>query len=225
MKINAPENNQINFGYNYNTHRKIVKKLIQEEFPKLQKYSVEIEKAVIMPDFDELGFQSNTHFYFSLKNYFRPRASFLDIDGSHNAYSRYSFHIDNFFNALKNSRFNIMAQEIGRAKHFLDDVSIGLHTKQGNFLQKWNEVGIHSNFEKFIYNHEDEFIANSKPLSAKINADTFDDIFVSVVDYSSNSEMPNKNNLFQWPRIAQNTINLTMESSRAFFTKISDMLK
>lgn len=225
MKIAKTENNQINFGFNYNTHRKIAERLIKEEFPKLEKYSPAIKRAVVEPDFDELGFHSNTHFYFPFKNYFKPRASFLDFDGSHNAYVKYNSHINNFLKALKKGDFPVMAEEVGRAKHFLDDMCVGLHVKHGNFIQKWREMPLHSAFENFIYKNENRLIENASPSEAKLKSDNFEDLFVSVVEHSSNSEMPDKNNVFGWQRIAQDSINLALDSSRLFFAKVSDLLK
>lgn len=225
MKIAKTENNQINFGFNYNTHRKIAERLIKEEFPKLEKYSPMIKLAAEKPDFDELGFHSNTHFYYPFKSYFRPRASFLDIDGSHNAYARYNYHVSNFVKAVKNGQFDFMAEEIGRAKHFLDDMCVGLHVKHGNFIQKWREMPLHSAFENFIYKNENRLIENASPSEAKLKSDNFEDLFVSVVEHSSNSEMPDKNNVLGWQRIAQDSINLALDSSRLFFAKVSDLLK
>ncbi len=224
MKVQKTQNN-INFGFNYNTHRKIVKKLIAEEFPKLEKYLPDIENAVIAPDFDELGFKSNTHFYYPLKNYLRPRASFLDFDGGHNAYARYNFHVNNFLNALKDGQFTLMANEVGRAKHFLDDMCVGLHVKQGNFIQKWCEKPVHLTFENFIYKNEDKFIENSTSSKDLLNHDNFEDLFVSVVERSSANEIPDKNNLFHWSQIAQNSINLALDSSRVFLSKVSELIK
>ena len=225
MKITRTENNQINFGLNYNTHRKIAEKLIKEEFPKLQNYSPVIKKAVVDPDFDELGFHSNTHFYFPFDNWLKPRASFLDIDGSHNAYVKYTSHVGNSLEALKRGQFPVMAEEIGRAKHFLDDMCVGLHVKQGNFIQKWREMPVHAAFENFIHKHEDELIAKSSRSVADLKSDTFEDIFVSVVGHSKNTEMPTKDNVLHWDEIAQDTINLVLDSSRLFFAKVSDLLR
>ena len=225
MKIDKTKSDKINFGFNYNTHRKIAQKLINNEFPKLQKYSPIIKKSVVDPDFDELGFKSNSHFYYQCKNYLKPRESFLDIDGAHNAYTRYNIHVNNFLQALKVADFPFMAEEIGRAKHFLDDMCVGFHVKRGNFLQKWKEKPLHTDFENFIYKNEDRLIANASPSEAKLKSDNFEDLFISVVEQSSNNIIPDKNNLFKWPQIAQDSINLAIDSSRLFFSKISDLIK
>ena len=226
MKVTTPADNQINFGFNYNTHRKVAEKLIKEEFPVLQKYSTLIERAVVAPDFDELGFHSNTHFYYPFANFIKPRESFLDFYGVHNARNRYNFHLSNFFELLSCKQYNLMASEAGRAKHFLDDMCMGLHVKGGNFMQKWNEYPVHCAFENFIYRNEDSFLAQTAPTKAPVKrCDTFEDILMSVAEYSANMEMPDKKNIHRWPLIAQNSVNLLIEASREFFARISGFIK
>ena len=223
MKITKTQND-IHFGFNYNTHRKIAQKLIEEEYPRLQKYVPIIKMAVEKPDFDELGFHSNTHFYYPVKSMYRPRESFFDFDGLHNARAKYHQHIAKFFAASKYSRFSEMAEEAGRAKHFLDDMSVGLHVQRGNIFQKWRDQKMHKRFEDYIYDNEDTFIANSKKSPVDFKTDDFDDVFVSDVNYSKNSEFPNNNNQERWQIIAQNTVNVAMDASRVFLNKISEFL-
>ena len=47
---------------------------------------------------------------------------------------------------------------------------------------------------------------------------------MSVVNYSKNSELPNNFNKNNWHEIAQNTINVAIDSSRVFFDKILEYL-
>lgn len=223
MKVTKTQND-INFGFNYSTHRKIAQKLIEEEYPKLQKYAPIIKHSVINPDFDELGFHSNSHFYYPEKNLLRFRESFFDFDGLHNARAKYNEHIDKFFAASKYCRFSEMAEEAGRAKHFLDDMSVGLHVQRGNIFQKWRDREMHKRFEDYIYDNEDVFIANSKKSPVEFITDDFDDIFMSVVDYSKNSEFPNNHNQQRWQVIAQNSVNAAMDASRVFLNKVSEFL-
>ncbi len=224
MKVGSIEHNNINFGFNCNTHRKLAQKVIEDEFPRLRNYLPVIKKAVVAPDFEERGFHSNTHFYFPVESIFKPRESFLDFDAGHNARAQFNLHIDNFYERLKYFRFNEMADEAGRAKHFLDDMSVGLHVKRGNFLDKLSEGKIHLSYEEFIFRHEDEFIKKSSKTPVNFETEDFDDIFMSVVNYSKNSEMPAADNVKRWSEIAQNSINLALDASRVFFKKISDLM-
>ena len=223
MKVQKTQNN-INFGLNYNTHRKIAQKLIEEEYPNLQKYVPIIKTAVEIPDFSELGFYCNTHFYYPIDSYIKPRESYLDFDGLHNARSKYNEHVNKFIDYAKEYSFVDMAEEAGRAKHFLDDMSVGFHSQRGNWIQKLREKKLHKYFEDYIYNNEDELIKNAKKSPVEFKTDNFDDIFMSVVNYSKNTELPTNNNLNRWHEIAQNTINIAIDSSREFFNKISEYL-
>ncbi len=223
MKVQKAQNN-INFGFNYNTHRKIAETVIKNEFPKLEKYLPVIRQAVQSPDFDELGIKSNSHFYYPFESYFKPRSSFLDFDWCHNARSKFNKHIDLMFKEHELGRFEDMAEQAGRAKHFLDDMSSGLHVKRGNFIDKWKEMRVHRAFENFVYRHEDEFIAKSVNSPVQFKTKSFDDIFMSVVNDTKNSEMPSKDNVEKWRVIGQNSINSVMDSSRVFFQKLSEFL-
>lgn len=223
MKIQKVDNNTT-FGLNTYTHSKIAKKLVEEEYPKLQKYIPILKYAVEKPDFDELGFHSNTHFYYPVESFLKFRESFFDLDGLHNARAKYNEHIDKFFAASKYFRFGEMMEEAGRAKHFLDDMSVGLHVQRGNIFQKWRDKNMHRDFETYIYDNEDSLISNAKKSSVNYKTDDFDDIFMSVVNYSKNSEFPNNSNKNNWHEIAQNTINVAIDSSRVFFDKILEYL-
>lgn len=225
MKINTIQNNNnVNFGFNCNTHRKIAERVIENEFPKLKKYIPIISDAVQAPDFDELGIKSNTHFYYPFKSYIKPRSSFLDFDWEHNARAKFLEHIDLMMKYHENNSFIKMVEQAGRAKHFLDDMSVGFHVKNGNFLEKLREMKVHKAFEDFIHRHEDVFIANSAKSSIKFKDKTFEDIFMSVVNNSKDSEIPTFDHFSQWHFIAQNSINSAVDASRVFFKKVSDLL-
>ena len=47
---------------------------------------------------------------------------------------------------------------------------------------------------------------------------------MSVVDYTKKTNFPNNDNKNNWPEIAQNTINIAIDASRAFFDKILEYL-
>lgn len=219
MNIQKTQNNNVSFGFNFNTHRKITQRIIEREFPELGKYAPELKAAVIKPDFKEIGLSGNNHFYYPVKSLLKPRESFLDFDGSHNARAKFNKHIDKFFDALNDSAFPRMLDEVGRAKHYLDDVCVGLHVQRGNFLSKLQEMGMHKAFENFIYRNEDKFIENSQKTNIEFGNENFDDIFMSVVNYMNKSQIPNSKNVVSWAQIAQNSINIAMDASRVFFSK------
>lgn len=219
MKTTISQNN-VNFGFNYKTHEKIAQKVLDEGFQKLRKYSETIEKFVMAPDFDELGFEANTHFYYPGNNFLKPRSSFMDFDGRHNARYKYNQHCHNLYMAMYKGESQVMAEEIGRAKHFLDDMSVGLHVERGNVLKKWRDLDMHRDFEMFIRNNDDYFIKNSSKSNVIFRDGDFDDIFMSVADKAAIGEMPTKHNVNKWPEIAQKSINSAIDASKVFFKRV-----
>ena len=214
----------VNFGLKAETHRKIAEKLIKEEYPKLQKYTPILKYAVEKPDLEACGFQCNTHFYYPDRTLLRVRESFFDFDGLHNARSKFNEHMSNFAEAKKYCRYSEMMDEAGRAKHFLDDMSVGLHVQRGNILQKWRDKKMHEQFEYYVFENQDTFIKNAQKTPIEFKTDSFDDIFMSVVDYVKNTEFPTKNNKAKWPLLAQESMNVALDASRVFFDKISACL-
>lgn len=64
MKIQG--NNNINFGWSCETHRKIMETAIKD-MPQFAKYKDTLEDYVQRPDHDDIGFLANKHFYFGEK--------------------------------------------------------------------------------------------------------------------------------------------------------------
>lgn len=64
MKIQG--NNQINFGWSCETHKKIMETAI-EDMPQFAKYKDTLADYVQRPDHDDIGFLANKHFYFGEK--------------------------------------------------------------------------------------------------------------------------------------------------------------
>ena len=59
-------NNNINFGWSCETHRKIMETAIKD-LPQFEKYKDALEDYVQRPDHDDIGFLANKHFYFGEK--------------------------------------------------------------------------------------------------------------------------------------------------------------
>ena len=64
MKIQG--NNQINFGWSCETHKKIMETAIKD-MPQFAKYKDTLADYVQRPDHDDIGFLANKHFYFGEK--------------------------------------------------------------------------------------------------------------------------------------------------------------
>lgn len=58
--------NNLNFGWNCQTHKKMIEKAI-EDMPQFSKYKDVLADYVQRPDLDDIGFLANKHFYFGEK--------------------------------------------------------------------------------------------------------------------------------------------------------------
>lgn len=66
MKIQGNNNNNVNFGWSCETHKKIMSAAIKD-LPEFAKYKDTLEDYVQRPDHDDIGFLANKHFYFGEK--------------------------------------------------------------------------------------------------------------------------------------------------------------
>lgn len=64
--LNIQGNNNVNFGWSCETHKKIMSTAIKD-LPEFQKYKDTLEDYVQRPDHDDIGFLANKHFYFGKK--------------------------------------------------------------------------------------------------------------------------------------------------------------
>lgn len=69
MKIQG--NNNVNFGWSCETHKKIMHAAIKD-LPQFEKYKDTLEDYVQRPDHDDIGFFANKHFYFGEKIKAKP---------------------------------------------------------------------------------------------------------------------------------------------------------
>ena len=65
MNIN-PNRNNVNFGWSCHTHKVIMETAIKD-MPQFAKYKEKLEHFVQQPDYDDVGFLANKHFYFGYK--------------------------------------------------------------------------------------------------------------------------------------------------------------
>lgn len=225
MKVEKLSNSP-NFGLRAQTHEFITYNLARNYAHLNSETADMFAKFVQKPDFDETGLKilgkatCNNHFYYPPQTY-RRRESHLDFDGKHNAFSKYNEHICRMFTCLSKHNKKGAIEEAARAKHFLDDMSVGLHVKRGTVLDKYKEERVHKEFEAFIEDNQDKFYNNRSKSDLKkylpSDNNDFDDLFVATVKTSLENEIPNEANSDRWSEIAQKTINLNIDSSREFF--------
>ena len=66
LSLKIQGNNQINFGWSCETHKKIMETAIKD-MPQFAKYKDTLADYVQRPDHDDIGFLANKHFYFGEK--------------------------------------------------------------------------------------------------------------------------------------------------------------
>lgn len=218
MKINAPDNNT-NFGWRWPTHQ-IVTSIYTDKFPKLVKYKNQLAEFVVKPDFDELGFKGNNHFYYP-PELFRPRESFLDFSGQNNSAARYEKHIFLFDKYVNRDNDKAM-EHAGRALHFLQDVTQPQHIERGNFLKKWRDMNVHKEFEELA--SLDVFINNPKVVELDVTQNDFHDLFDEAVAITENIQPANSKNREKWFEIAQDGIANMKTVTLEFLRNVSDSL-
>ena len=144
----------------------------------------------------------------------------------HNAFYRFINHLSQM--KTKNTMIRKI-DEAAQAKHFLDDVSVGLHVNRGTVFQKYKEIKVHSEFEDFIHNNIDSLIKNYKKTSlSRVKArgdDDFENLFLRTVNASLKNEIPDEANKSRWMQIAQKSVNLNLDASREFFNLIFQFFK
>lgn len=231
MKIDKIHNTP-SFGLRAQTHEFITYKIAKNSARLTKETADMFAEFVQKPDFDETGLKifgkntCNNHFYYPAQT-FRTRESHLDFDGKHNAYSKYIDHICRMFTRFSERNKIGAIEEAARAKHFLDDMSAGLHVKRGTILGKYKEEKVHKEFENYIYANQEKFYNNrsKSELKEHLPEDNYDydDLFAATVKTSLENEIPNEANHEKWADIAQKTINLNVDASREFFKLFKDL--
>ena len=118
---------------------------------------------------------------------------------------------------MKKSDIDGQIEHAARAKHFLDDMSVGLHVERGTVLKKYKEQKVHKDFETYIFENQDTFAKNHTSSELQKNHRSFKDLFMDTVQISLKTELPAENNKDRWKNIAQKTVDINMDSSNEFF--------
>ncbi len=216
MQIN-PTTSQPNFKWNRKTHLEMTM-LALKDCNILPSQKRQVGRYSQMPDFckQELGFHCNTHFYFpNSKN----KSYGLNIE-KNNALQMFKDHFEAAIFCKKETHF---LQHAGYAIHYLQDVTVPLHTKANNFIGKFLKYRIHREFErgeKFGANlHLAEFKQEYQPKT--INFTTLVDLFKDTADFSQNPELQvNSSNKKEWKNIQQICFNRGVDATTLLFNKL-----
>lgn len=216
MKINTLTENQ-NFKWNKTTHLEMsmlaMKECNVDDITKRQ-----IARYSQMPDFDKLerGFHHNTHFFYphSKKKSFGPGQE------KFNAFSQFKEHLLRAMDAKDKNEF---LKYLGYALHYLQDMSVPMHTEQEGLLKKILKYKLHKNFER-----GEKYGAASKhnELTQNYKYESVDHgsvlgLFIDTADFSQQPQFKvTRFNKGKWPYIQQMCFNRGVNSSKVFIEKI-----
>ncbi len=210
-------NNSMNFGWNKTTHLEMTM-LALKDCNIDNKTKRQIARYTQMPDFakSELGYHSNTHFYFPNSK----KKSFGQNSNQLNAYNQFKEHLVSSIMSKDNTKF---LRHAGFAIHYLQDMTVPLHTEKGGLLQKILKFNTHKKFE---YKSKYSALANSEMLSKnykyeKIDFTTLLDLFKDTAKFSQNPNFKITNfNKKKWYSIQQECFNRGVNTTREFFEKL-----
>ena len=214
MNINSI--NKTSFGWNKTTHLEMTMLALKDinldaaEKRQLARYSQ-------MPDFskNELGFFHNAHFFFP-----DSKHGTYGKNSGENAFQRFNFHVINALSPIDKEDF---LRHTGYAVHYLEDVSMPMHTESGGLLQKMRDYYLHKNFEtgkKYgATAHINELKSNYIPHI--VEAESVRRIFLDTAEFSSKFKI-SRFNKKEWQKIRQACFNAGTDSVTAF---IKSMLK
>lgn len=217
MYINKSDNTH--FGWFDKTHRFAIGKVIKE-LPDLQKYEEILKEFVVRPDYNELGYWGNWHFYYP-----KTEGSFLDINRQNNAFVRYRLHVEKMLEAIsEEDRMYKVMKHAGKALHFLQDMTQPHHTQEGFFFNKVLNVNTHLGFEKLVNEMRKPFLKGH--IIAPPISQSFEDIFMGNVNFSSKIGIPtDANRTNDWEHTGKEGLKQAVDSTWAFLSKVNDMLK
>ena len=212
MDVNAI--GKTSFGWNRTTHLEMTM-LALKDIDMEPKDKRQLARFSQMPDFikSELGFHNDTHFFFPDSN----RSSF-GFNRKENAFFQYKKHIVNAMSPLNKEDF---LRNTGYALHYLQDVSMPMHTERSGLLAKIRDYYLHKNFEAGkklgATAHIEELKTGSIP--NRIETQSVRRIFLDTARYSSQFKV-SRFNKKDWLKIQQDCFNLGVDATRAFVTSI-----
>ena len=209
---------QPNFKWNRTTHLEMTM-LALEKSNLNNKTKRQIARYSQMPDLTskERGFHCNSHFFFPLKT----KKSFgFGANNYNNALAMYKEH---FQSAMLAKTEKELLKHIGYALHFLQDVSMPLHTESGGFLHKAFNFFKHRNFEKGkVYGATNNLkILKENYQPENIRHSSIVDLFYETAIFSQQPEFKVYNtNKSNWINIQKACFNKGTNATRIFVEKI-----
>lgn len=210
--------NQTTFKWNSVTHIGMTLKAVSNSTIEPHERKV-LAKFVLMPDFlaSEQGYHNNTHFFFP---YGKTKSFGRGGDAENNALERYKEHLQMALTVYDKPKF---LKHAGFAIHYLQDVSMPMHTEPGGLLQKIMKYKIHKDFEigkKYGATPAlKDLLAGYAP--ENIEYSSLIDLFVRTAEFSQRPEFKIKSsNKSDWFNIQQQCFNRGVDATREFFNKL-----
>lgn len=219
MRIQETQStNQSTFKWNVITHAGMTLEAVKNSKISQEERNV-LAKLVTLPDFivNERGYHNNTHFFFpNSKN----KSFGKGCNTYNNALERYKEHLQMALTV--NDKPNFL-KHAGFAIHYLQDVSMPMHTEPGGLLQKITRYNIHKEFEtgkKYGATPAlKKLLAGYMPENLEYNS--LIDLFVSTAEFSQRPEFKvKKYNKSDWFNIQQRCFNRGVDATREFFNKL-----
>ncbi len=172
-----------------------------------------------MPDLSkkERGFYNNTHFFFPNK---KNKSFGFGKNKYNNALAMFKEHYQNALIAKNKEDF---LRNTGYALHYLQDVSVPLHTQSGSIIHKIFNYTKHGIFEKGKKSGATAKLHILKQNFKKedLTYNSLIDLFVDTANFSQKPEFKvswfNKN---KWPYIQQECFNKGTNITRIFIEKL-----
>lgn len=190
-----------------------------------RRFKQEIADGSMLPDLlkSETGFVTNRHFFFMPENN-RTNSSFGPNWQKNNAKTAYCDHL---MKGLSGFRTENMPKEIGMALHFLQDMTVPMHTRRQTFFGKGIDFFMHKNFELDILKNQNELAKNYIPGFQKAdNSAPHIGIFHSAHNFSSQPEMQiTRSSKKDWAKIQQEIFNNAVDATVVELKTIARELK
>lgn len=236
----AKRNKQLNnLALNNGGLQKLIEKYTPASTP-TEKFINEISDSTMLPDLlkKETGFVTNSHFYFLPEGSLKTESFGKDVK-TNNALVSYLNHLTKAEASINTGMF---AQESGMALHYLQDMTVPMHTQRANiplfkhfpFPGKIVDFFLHKNFESGkklgILSKQEKLAQNYKPDFDKLRESLPDefsskDLFMSNVEFSSQPQLQVKrSNKKDWQKIQQEIFNRAVDSTVLALEKIAEKL-
>lgn len=213
---------QINFGWSKTTHLEMTMLALKDT--KISDVTKrQLARYSQMPDFakSERGYRNNTHFYFPGSK----KKSFGKKSDKYNALSQFKEHLTAALFSKEDENF---LKHTGYALHYLQDVSVPLHTEKGGIFHKFMKYRVHKDFEKDSkYGAQTNLrVLMENYKFQELNFTTLLDLFKDTALYSQKPEYKVKmSNKKKWYSIQQECFDMGVNTTREFVEKLLSVRK